>query len=96
VAGSVDDVDSVVVPDASSSSRCNGDTALLFLRHVVHGCCAVVHFTDLVALACVIQDALGRCCLAGVDVGHDADVAGALEWKFTLSHLDSPCCLWGF
>jgi hypothetical protein len=34
-----------------------------------------VHFADLVALAGVIQDTLGRRRLAGIDVGHDAEVA---------------------
>jgi hypothetical protein len=34
---------------------------------------------DLVGLAGVIEDALGRRRLAGVDVRHDADVAIALE-----------------
>jgi hypothetical protein len=36
-------------------------------------------FADLVGLAGVVKDALGRRRLAGVDVRHDADVAIALE-----------------
>jgi hypothetical protein len=36
-------------------------------------------FTDLVVLAGVIEDALGRRRLPGIDVGHDADVAIAVE-----------------
>jgi hypothetical protein len=35
--------------------------------------------TDLVVLAGVIKDALGRRRLPGIDVGHDADVAIAVE-----------------
>ena len=95
VAGSVDDVDAVVVPDARGGRRGDGDATLLLLRHVVHGRRTVVHFADLVALARVVEDALGRGGLARVDVGHDADVAGALEWVFALSHLStslSGCC----
>jgi hypothetical protein len=38
-----------------------------------------VDFADLVRLAGVIQDPLGRGGLAGVDVRHDADVAVALD-----------------
>jgi hypothetical protein len=38
-----------------------------------------VDFTDFVRLACVIQDTLGGGRLAGIDVGHDADVAVVLE-----------------
>jgi len=34
---------------------------------------------DLVGLAGVIQDTLGRGRLAGIDVGHDADVAIHIE-----------------
>ncbi len=87
VAGGVDDVDAVVVPDARGGGRGDGDAALLLLRHVVHGRGAVVHLTDLVALARVVEDALGRGGLARVDVGHDADVAGALKGEFALGHL---------
>jgi hypothetical protein len=36
-------------------------------------------FADLVGLAGVIQDALGRRGLAGIDVGHDAEVTISLE-----------------
>jgi hypothetical protein len=36
-------------------------------------------FADLVGLAGIIEDALGRRRLAGVDVRHDADVTIALE-----------------
>jgi hypothetical protein len=38
-----------------------------------------VHFADLVALAGVEKDALGRRRLAGIDVGHDAEVAIVLD-----------------
>ena len=95
VAGSVDDVDSVVVPDARGGSRGDRDATLLLLRHVVHGRGTVVDLADLVALPGVVEDALRGGRLARVDVGHDADVAGALEWKFALSHLStslSGCC----
>ena len=40
---------------------------------------AIVHFTDLVVDAGVIQDPLGRGRLASVDVSRDADVAIALD-----------------
>ncbi len=91
----VDDVDAVVVPDAGRRRRRDRDAALLLLRHVVHGRRAVVDLADLVALPGVVEDALGRGGLSRVDMGHDADVAGALEWKIALSHLStslSGCC----
>ena len=78
MAWGVDDVDAVVIPDTRGGRRSNGDTALLFLSHVVHGCGAVVNFTDLVALTGVVENAF--CCrrLTGINVGHDADVASAI------------------
>ena len=79
VAGRVDDVDAVVVPEAGRRGRRDGDAALLLLLHPVHGGGAVMDFADLVGAAGVIEDALGRRRLAGIDVGHDADVAVAIE-----------------
>jgi hypothetical protein len=38
-----------------------------------------MHFADLVGLAGIIEDALGRRRLAGVDMRHDADIAIAVE-----------------
>src|SRR4029077_20191099 len=55
------------------------DAALLLLRHPVHRGRALVDLTDLVGLAGVEEDALGRRRLAGVDVGHDPDVPDQLE-----------------
>ncbi len=42
-----------------------------------------MHFTDLVALAGVEQDALGRGGLAGIDVSHDAEVTVTLDGSGT-------------
>jgi len=58
----------------------NGDTALLFLLEIVGGrrglqILGIVNVDDGVLTPRVIQDALGRRRLAGVDVGDDADIA---------------------
>ena len=45
-----------------------------------------VDFTDFVRLAGVVEDALGGCRLAGIDVGHDADIAVALDGSFVVGH----------
>jgi hypothetical protein len=86
VARGVDDVDVVfsevvrhAFPEAGGRCRGNGDAALLFLLHPVHGCCAVVHFTDLVVHAGVEQDALGGGGFTSVDVSGDTDIAVALN-----------------
>ena len=79
MAGGVDDVDLVVVPEAGGCRGGNGDTALLFLSHPVHGGRAIVDLTDLVRNTGVKQNAL--CCrgLSRIDVSHDADVADLFQ-----------------
>jgi hypothetical protein len=79
MAGGVDDVDAMVAPHAGRRRRRNGDAALLLLLHPVHHGRTFMHLTDLVGDAGIEQDALGRRRLAGIDVGHDADVAAAIE-----------------
>ena len=79
VAGRVDDVDPVALPLTRGGGARDRDAALALLRHPVHLGGALVDLTDLVRLAGVVQDALGRRGLARVDVGHDADVARASE-----------------
>ena len=66
-------------PETGRRRRRDGDPALLLLLHPVHRRGALVDFADLVGLAGVIEDALGRRRLAGIDVRHDADVAIAFE-----------------
>ena len=74
VAGSVDDVQALAVPERGGGSGGDRDATLLLLLHPVHRRGTFVHFADLVALAGVIQDALGRRGLTGVDMRHDAEV----------------------
>ena len=92
VARGVDDVDLVVVPEAGGSGGGDGDSPLLLLLHPVHGGGAVVHLTDLVADTGVVEDALGRRGLAGVDVRHDADIAdlGQVGQHVLLCHRSLP------
>src|SRR4051812_6629269 len=79
VAGGVDDVDLVVRPEARGRGGRDRDAALLLLRHPVHRGGAVVDLADLVGDAGVVEDALGRGGLAGIDVRHDADVADLIQ-----------------
>ena len=46
----------------------------------VHHGSAVMNFTHLVRYACVKQNAFRRGRLARVNMGHDADIAVALDW----------------
>src|SRR5262249_46565497 len=78
-AGGVDDVETLAVPERGGRSRSDGDAALLLLLHPVHRRGTFVHFADLVALAGVIEDALGRGGLPGVDMPHDTEVTVVLD-----------------
>ena len=78
VAGRVDDVDPVAVPLAGGRGGGDRDAALLLLFHPVHDGGALVDLADFVGAAGVVEDALGRRRLTGVDVRHDPDVAGFL------------------
>ena len=75
MAGRVDDVDAVIFPEAGRRGGRDRDAALLLLLHEVHGGGAVMDFADLMALAGVIEDALGRRRLAGIDMRGNADIA---------------------
>ena len=79
MAGRIDDVDVVVVPDAGGGSRGDRDPPLLFLLHPVHRGCAFVDLTDLVVATRVVEDAFSQRRFAGVDMSHDPDVAGARQ-----------------
>ncbi len=73
--GGVDDVEALAVPERGGRGRGDGDAALLLLLHPVHGGGALMDLADLVALAGVIENPLGRRRLPGIDVGHDAEIA---------------------
>ncbi len=93
VPGRIDDVDAIVAPERSRGGRGDRDAALLLLDHPVHGGGTLVHLADLVRLARVEQDALGRRRLAGIDVRHDADVTNAVELVHR-GHAGSLLCLY--
>ncbi len=79
----------VALPEAGRRGRRDRDAALLLLLHPVHGGGAIVDFTDLVALAGVVEDALGRRRLPGIDVGHDADIPVQLDRSYTCHDVPS-------
>ena len=79
VARRVDDVDPVALPLGGGGRGRDRDAALLLLLHPVHRGGALVNLTHLVGASGVIEDALRRRRLTGVDVRHDPDVPGLLE-----------------
>ena len=81
VAGRIYDLNAMVFPEARRRGRRDRDAALLLLHHPVHRGSAIMDLADLVRLACVEQDSLGRRGLTGIDMSHDPDVAGLGEWE---------------
>jgi len=74
----------MILPRTRGGRRSNGDAALLLLFHPVHGGPTLVHFTNFVRLARVVENALGRRGLARVNVRHDTNVAVEFEIDLAL------------
>ena len=74
VARRVDDVDLLVFPVDRGGGRGDRDPSFLLQLHVVHHRPLTLDLLDHVGAAGVVQDALGECGLARVDVGGDADI----------------------
>ena len=95
VAGGVDDVELISLPEAGGGGGLDGDAALGFLFHEVHGGCAIVNFPDFVDLAGELENAFGGGRFARINVGENADVAVFAEvlhnrmvasgWRATVS-----------
>ena len=89
VAGGIDDVDAMLLPEAGRRGRCDRDAALLLLLHPVHRCGALVRFTDLMRFTRIEQDSLRGCRFSRVDMRHNSDVTVLLERTFP-RHRTSP------
>ena len=72
---SINDIDSMLMPETRSCSARNCNTAFFFLFHPVHGCSAVMHFTDSMKFSRVKQNTLRRRRFSGIDMSHDADIS---------------------
>ena len=83
VPGRIDDVDSMIVPEARRSRGSDRDAALLLLGHPVHGGRALMDLTDLVDLLRIEEDPLGDGGLPSVDMGDDSDVPRLAERNLT-------------
>ena len=75
VAGSVDEVDLVVVPVGSDGGRGDGDATLLLLLHKVHRSLSVVSLTDLAFHAGEKEDTFRNGGLTGIDMGGNTDIS---------------------
>ena len=96
VAGGINDINAVLrlavvtlavhlmLPVAGGSRRCNGDTTLLLLGHIVHGSSSFVCLTNLVVNTGKEQDSLCQSGLAGINMCHNTDVPGSFQGIFSL------------
>ena len=80
MAGRIDNIDYIVLvfpdPLRFGGSGGNGDPALLFLCHPVHGSGAIVYFANFMADTRVVQYALGGGGFTGVNVCSDTNISG--------------------
>src|SRR6185369_8147664 len=76
VARGIDNVDAVVFPVAGGCCGGDGDATLLLLLHPVHGSSALVHLTDLMSNAGVVQNTLCGGGLPCIYMSHDPDITG--------------------
>ena len=85
-----------IFPEGGGGGGGDSDTTFLLLLHPVHGSGTVVHLADLVGQAGVEEDTLRSGGFTGIDVGHDADVAGIFKlFVVFVSHCWSDwnlCC----
>jgi hypothetical protein len=72
----INKIDTEIIPKARSGCRGNGNAALLFLLHPVHGGCPIVDLPQLMGNARVIKNPLGGRSFASVDVSHDSNISG--------------------
>ena len=71
----IDNIDLMIPPKTGRRRTGNGNPPLLFLLHPIHGGSTFMDFAHLIDFAGVIEDTLRRGSLAGINVGHDANVA---------------------
>jgi len=87
VSGSVDDIDTMVLPVTGGGGAGDRDAAFPFLFHPVHGGAALVDFAQLVIHAGVEENAFTQRGLAGVDVRHDTNVTIILQRGLAIRRL---------
>ena len=75
MAGSVDYIDAVSLPEAGRSGGGNCDTSLLLLLHPVHSSGAVVRFAELMGDTRLEKNSLGSGSFTGIDMSHNTDIS---------------------
>jgi len=71
----VDDVQTVILPEASRGGGLDRNASLLLLLHEVGSGCTIVHFTGLVNFTGELENPLSGCGFAGIYVCENANVS---------------------
>ena len=79
--GGINDIDPVVFPAGRDGGSRNRDAALPFLFHPVGDGGTVVNLTHLVYHPGVEKNPFGSGGFSRVNVGGDADISDAVQWK---------------
>ena len=75
MAGSIDNIDSVVFPKSSSGCGNNGNSSFSFLFHPIHLRVTFINITNLVSFSRVEQNALSGGSFSRVNMGNNADIS---------------------
>jgi hypothetical protein len=75
MAGCINDIDSVISPEAGRCSGGDGDTPFLFLNHPVHDSSPIMNFTYFVRYTGIVEDSFGSRGFPRIYVRHDANIA---------------------
>src|SRR5262252_428711 len=88
MARGIDDVNVMLFPWTRNSRRRDRDPPLPYLRHPIRHGLAVVHLTELVRQAGIIEDTFRHGRLARIDMRDDANIAQTTHGRCTtwLSH----------
>src|SRR5690606_2106492 len=79
VAGRIDNADLVIEPVCRGGGRRNGDSALALLIHGVHRGGALVDLAHAMDHSSIVEDALGRRRLAGINMGNNANIPDSFQ-----------------
>jgi len=75
VPGGVDYVKAVALPETGGSSRLDGNAALSFLVHEIHGGGTFVHLAEFVDFAGELEDSFGGRGLSRINMRENSDIS---------------------
>ncbi len=83
VSWGINQIHAVIFPVTGCGSSRDSDSTLAFLFHPVHGCGAVMNFTNFVFATCVKQHAFGNGCFSRINMCKDSKVTNFFKGVFS-------------